>query len=515
MDQPELLEGNSLEAGLAAGIVCQLLRAAEHGEEYATRQDVAITGRIDETGRLLPVDEAGLRVKVEACLFSPMRILVVPREQEALCNEFLSRSRLSFEPSLSGSRSTSPVSFDVVGASSLEDIFNNRLLTVVREVRLHRRLARRIWKRRRPVAALSLLGMAILIARLAYGPLDKNPTQGRFVGNMLIVENRHGEKLREIPVGEHAVLNANTVTDGGQSKHLDVFSDVDSDGVNDIIWAQAREKGAGDRYEVVCWSSREDRELWRTPIDIHLQFPEKPSGNDAFYTVLQMAAGDFDNDGVPEVIVSARSTFFAHIVLELNGRDGTIKGTYVHIGQLLSLETADLDGDGITEILVCGINNAYEQACLAVLDPRHLGGHGPLTDRYRLDSIPPARHRAYFLIPRTLVGEAYHGLSKSNKATDVVARDNVRRRVSVQILDVSELPNNCSQVTQATYFLFLDRTLTPTEMETGDDYDILSRRLAEEGKIPFRPDLNQTYMKQYMNSLLYWTGAAWKRTAGN
>ena len=78
-----------MEGGMAAGIVCRLLRALEHKEEYAVADNVAITGRIDESGRLLPVDEAGLRVKVEACVYSPVGVLVVPKEQEDICRKFL------------------------------------------------------------------------------------------------------------------------------------------------------------------------------------------------------------------------------------------------------------------------------------------------------------------------------------------------------------------------------------------------------------------------------------------
>jgi hypothetical protein len=500
LDRPELLEGESFGLGIAAGAVCGILRLIGHREEFALRPDVALTGCIDAAGNVLPVDEAGLRLKVEACLFSPIRVLVVPAAQVESCTRFLNEHLAGLTKH--GGMSDSGLA--LVGISRLEDVFYNRLLTASRQVPAYRRVWRRLWRMRRVLALALIVLMALVIARLVYGPLDKRPALLEFEGVSLIVRNAHDQVIRRIEVGEGTVVHAH------QTLHrYAVLADVDGDGSNEIFGAVAPIGNGDGEFTVECWSSRGDGPLWRTPVAFPAVFPMHPSGTDIRYYVTQLLADDCDNDGVVEVWVSAISSSFAHIIMKLDGRTGRVLGTYLHPGHLNVISATDLDGDGVKEILAAGVNNAFLTACVLALDPRHPDGVGPVQGNYVPAGVSPARHVRYLLVPRTMVGEAFRDRIRANYAYDIWPIHEGAARVRVSMIDAEFLEKSCFSETSAHYYMDLDSTLTPLSMNMGNDYHVMANTLVREGKIPFDPSNALAYHRAYMGSVRYWDGKGW------
>ena len=500
LDRPELLEGESFGLGIAAGAVCGILRLIGHWEEFALRPDVALTGRIDATGNVMPVDEAGLRLKVEACLFSPVRVLVVPAAQVESCTRFLNEHLADLTKH--GGMSNSGLA--LVGISRLEDVFYNRLLTASRQVPAYRRVWRRLWRMRRVLAAGLIVMMALVIARLVYGPLDKRPAHAEFEGVSLIVKNADDQVIKRIDVGERTVIHAHQ-----DLNRYVVLADVDRDGFNEVFYAVAPRGKDDGEFAVGCWSPAGDQSLWRTPVGSPAVFPLHPSGTDIRYYARQLLVDDCDGDGAVEVWVSGNSSSFAHIILKLEGLSGRVVGTYLHPGHLSSMEATDLDGDGAKEILASGVNNAFLSACVLALDPRHPEGVGPVQGSYVPAGVSPARHVCYLLIPRTMVGEAFQDRQRANYAWDVWPIHERTARVRVSMIDVDFLEKSCFSQTAAHFYLDLDSTLTPLSMNMGNDYHVLANALVREGKIPFDPSNDLAYHRAYMASVRYWDGKGW------
>jgi transcriptional regulator with XRE-family HTH domain len=79
---------------------------------------------------------------------------------------------------------------------------------------------------------------------------------------------------------------------------------------------------------------------------------------------------------------------------------GKLVSEYWHSGHLLTVTRADLDGDGIEEILLGGVNNGYRQATMIVFDPREISGASAQPDRQIL-GFPPGTEKAVVLFPKT------------------------------------------------------------------------------------------------------------------
>ena len=220
-----------------------------------------------------------------------------------------------------------------------------------------------------------------------------------------------------------------------------------------------------------------------------------------------LAVGDFDADGKPEVFVQANHDYFPSLVLKLNAIDGVELGHYVHIGALLQMKFADLDGDGISEIVLCGVNNAYRQACLVVLDSRFIGGHSPLKGDYELAGYPPGLERAYVLIPKTVVGKVFQYETKFNTARWlVIEKDSRRFHVVIREEFVEKTTfYNLDGVELSYYFNF---GLAPESIGTTDVYDLMAEKLFADGRIPTLP--NYEYFESHKKTLLYWDGEAWQ-----
>jgi hypothetical protein len=487
--------GKSLEAGLASVLFTEMLRLHQYREEYALRGDVAITGRIDDHGNLLPVDEEGLKLKIEACTFSWIRFLVVPKEQEQFCRAYaaeIARSIPNPQSSISETHIPHPLSvIHIVGISSLSDLFYDRRLTDSWRVPMVKQAAKRVWNRRRPIGISIIVLLLAVIGKMAYGPLDRNPVKASLEGEVLVIENIFGEVLEKTIVGRVSRDYLRQVA----------FADVTGDGRNEIIWAQNFISGHSQLGEVYCRELESETFLWKSKLNRKLVFPDNPVQNED-YTARQVLTGDFDVDGRMEVYVATVHTEYPSFLLKLDARNGVELGLYLNAGAIQVVVPWDVDDDGLTELLIGGISNAWRAGFLAVLDPRFISGHSPVPEHYRVDSIEPGFERNYMTFPRTIVSEAFPDQVPWGRVDDIfISQSNKSVRLSV-----SEPTMNGDY--NAIVYPSFSFDFRPAGMQTGDDFDLLAQSLYARGLIKCKPD--KAYLDNYMRQIAYWDGETWQ-----
>jgi hypothetical protein len=339
-------------------------------------------------------------------------------------------------------------------------------------------------------------------------PLDKNSVAGEFAGESLLIKNKSGELVDNISVGPATVRRANSVGYHNELHGLYyvTFFDVDGDSINEVFWVQWDDEKTKQSGKICCKSVLEDTLRWSISLRRVLDFPRKPDAKSDNFHPNQIAAGDFDGDGKGELFVNCTHDFFPALVMKLEAKTGKELGHYVHVGHLPSMKLADLDHDGITEVLLCGVNNAFRQACLVVLDPRFISGHSPLAGDYVLANHPPGLEKAYILIPETIVGEAFSEDSKNNHAIAIFLQP-ASQNFFLIIRDASSRnpPLNTKQVMLYGYFGF---DLRIQSFGTHDDYDLMAEKLFRDGRISRVPDY--AYFEEYKKTMLYWDGAGWQ-----
>ena len=102
----------------------------------------------------------------------------------------------------------------------------------------------------------------------------------------------------------------------------------------------------------------------------------------------------------PRILVSSNHYLHNPNQIAMLSPAGKLVSEYWHSGHLLTVSRADLDGDGIEEILLGGVNNGYRQATVVVFDPREISGASAQPGRQIL-GFPPGTEKAVVLFPKT------------------------------------------------------------------------------------------------------------------
>lgn len=331
-------------------------------------------------------------------------------------------------------------------------------------------------------------------------PEDLNPTHVKFAGELMIILNQWGDTLDTELVGAKYAQGQESDNATGNPR-LIRFYDVDGDGIDEIIWGQTGWEKSGFYAVVYCKSIKEDRLLWADTLSKKLHF-SNISVEEEKFTCFKILVGDFDADGQAEVITVAKHDFFPTLIRKTDGIDGSIVSEYINIGGVEDIVAKDLDGDGRSEIIVCGINNAYKMASLFVLDPRMITGHSPLTERYELQDIESGREIFYLLIPKTRVGESGTTSTGWNKAASISSFNDNRKIFRVCMADLIAEG-------EAGYSIYFDYDFVPRNYETGDLFDLVAKRFYEGKKIPSLPD--SAFWADYSKKIGYWDGDEWQQ----
>ncbi|MBX2990101.1 MAG: hypothetical protein KF749_02925 [Bacteroidetes bacterium] len=490
-DEHAMHEGLSANLGIAALTCCEILRSSMQREYYRIRPTVALTGAIDEKGYVQEVKSATLPEKVKAAFFSWIEFLVLPKLQLAAAEEALCSLTEKYPHR----------TLTLVGVTDLREVFFDRRLSDLVRVPIHKHAARRLWKWRFPIAAAAFLFLVVAFWRLWYGPLDKNPVGFEFKGGMLFIKNKQGQTVDEIWVGE-TIVKGSKDDDLRRPRTVFVgFADVDHNGVSEVIWV-----ASVFPTRIDCKSIGTKTPLWSKVMEKTLHFPHNTDVKGKELVPNALIAGDFDNDGSYEVIISGRlSPFFPGIVMKLDAATGKELAHYVHIGHLVDILPWDLDGDGITEILLCGTNNALRSACVVVLDPRFMSGHSPLTAEYQVDGYDAGTERSYIRIPRTVVGEVFGLRNKYNWARRIFYEDSSTFVLRLEDADIDG--ERQEDRLSPSLWAYFKTDLTVTGIGTGDDFDLVYEDLMEKGRIR-RLDRG-LYMSEYQKSIRYWDGETW------
>jgi len=114
---------------------------------------------------------------------------------------------------------------------------------------------------------------------------------------------------------------------------------------------------------------------------------------------------------------------------------GRLVSEYWHSGHLLSVVHTDLNGDGVEEILLAGVNNGYRQATMVIFDPRYVSGASSQPGR-QIFGFPTGTEKTIVLFPKTCLAKN----APYNRAIDL--RVTVGGRIMLVVAEgVSESEN--------------------------------------------------------------------------
>jgi hypothetical protein len=331
----------------------------------------------------------------------------------------------------------------------------------------------------------------LIIVRLMYGPVDQRPASFTFLDNFIEIKNSDGYILKRLLHRDRTgvyITGEAELFDINKDSYREIIYDYQSDGLNN------------GNPVLRAWTSSGDSLLWQSEINLNYRYPRQLIPDFTNLRVIEIDIGQ-SADG-PRVVVIARSTqYFQGVLLIYDAESGELVSEYVNAGIITDLIVTDRNGDGISEILIVGINNAYWSSFIAEINIDEGQGYSPATADYIPEGIQKANETLYVLLPKSLVGEYLTPIDKYNFARAV--RYDPQRMEYLAIVQEGRRYFDGDLFGVDVLFHF-DHSLKPTGIGTSDAYDVAARDFYRERKIPFEPDFD--YFESLQDSILYWNG---------
>ena len=249
-------------------------------------------------------------------------------------------------------------------------------------------------------ATALLLVCASIFVGLYFGGNRKGPpSRFRLDSKVLTVTDDRGRELWRWTFPDE--FRPGTTPESLRSERRASFGDVDGDGRIEMLFVYdpvSRDKAGTTLF---CFSEKGEVK-WRFTPGGTVRTPG-PVFDLPYVTERLVVLRQAGRPGQAVLVTSHHITFYPNQVALLSG-DGRLVGEYWHSGHLSKMDAADLDGDGIQEVLLAGVNNGYKAATLVVLDPREIAGASAEEDaQYQIQGFGPAKEKARILFPRTCI----------------------------------------------------------------------------------------------------------------
>ncbi len=385
--------GRSLEAPLALLAAGGLVNGYYGRPLVLFPNSTAVTGGVDGEGRILPVDKDGLKAKLHAAFFSPLRRVVVPwpNLQEAV--SVIEKLRIS-HPNRR---------LDLQSADTLEALWNDRNVAEAGRVTTAVRLTAGLRRNRNRIAWSAAWAGILLTSALLLLPLlwrDRNPASIDVSGSVLVARSAGGRELWKYDFG--VPLTRNRYADPSLRVRV---TDADGDGRREVLFGVYESTDLGALNGSIFLFSADGDVRLRLKTGRAMKFGG--ALYEDHYRVAFADAVDLDGDGVKEIVSISFHYPDYPCCVNVWSLSGEKLGEYWHSGQLEKAEYIDADGDGVRELFLAGQNNEYRCAVLAVLKPPRLTGASPQTPagHYRAEGLETGGEMQYVRFPKSVLSE--------------------------------------------------------------------------------------------------------------
>jgi hypothetical protein len=365
------------------------------------------------------------------------------------------------------------------------------------------------WVRIHPVrfataSAFSLAALALLTITLTRGTKDTNPMYAEVKNAVLRVYNKEGEVLWSKPVPRIPDGSTRFGFNSPYNTRFVTVDDIDGNGRNVVLVTGLT---VASQYGIDSLFCFEDSGKLRWKI-----------GAGKFATFGKKGVGLFTEAGfVSHVVVKSSErpprlftlvsdiAFSPAKLIEIDTQTGRELHAYHHRGGLSVLLQMDIDNDGKQELVVAGVNDGYDRACISILEPDKIDGHAPVpSELLPLENMVPAKEKYYVLLPVSDLGRT-RGHTLYNSVGHAQNPEDNLLIVSAQEPGATD---STTGVSPAVVYVFGESMKVVNV--TGDDnfLKIYQKYFPHEQNIK----LNLAYWNALRDSVLYWDGEKFVHT---
>jgi hypothetical protein len=217
------------------------------------------------------------------------------------------------------------------------------------------------------IAVVLLAGVLLTAFLVGRG---NRPSGIRIGENVLTVLDAR-ERVLWTKTFDHSLLPGESLSGAGQFRRRFWIGDLRGDGRTEVLFVDAPWTHGERSHVLICYSDRGE-ELWSfTP---GKSVATTTASFAPPFTVLRFLVSPMGRGRPNSIVVSSAHFLQYPTQVALLSSNGQLEREYWHAGRFTELGIADLDGDGVNEIYLGGVNNARHQATLVVLDPDKFSG---------------------------------------------------------------------------------------------------------------------------------------------
>jgi len=353
----------------------------------------------------------------------------------------------------------------------------------------------------RVFAGSSMAALFVVLAILFLRPasVDRNPTYAKISNYKLYVYNKDADVLWTKPaIGFPDITHEQILGLPVEEKRMLALWDMDGDGTNEVLLSGAAVSGPYPRDSLFCFNGNGELR-WRVGIGPMMSFGiQKPTSLGVifdFVTLRKTPSAKVQLFVLAHDIVLSPTKLF-----ELDPVTGKELHSYYNRGQSQTLYHMDVKKDGNEELLLGGVNDGYNRAYLAVLDPSEIDGYGPVPAQHVPRTGRKATEMYYILFPRASIAEKY-GLTSYDNLVQMM----MSSQGKLQAVVSEPLRPEFSDLTATIQVIY---TFSPSmeieDIAPGDGFLRMHDWLLKTGKI--KGKTLQESLGELKDQALYWDG---------
>lgn len=494
--------GRSLGLGFSAALLAAQSRTAI-GKQYSfVAGDAVLTGMVDPSGLVRPLDGEHIREKVATLFFSPYKRLVLPKENETVAEE----ARGALAEKYPTRR------LDILPIRHLWDSVQHRQVIEVRQYSMKQRITRRIKHHQTQIAVGSLALVVVMVVGylLLIKDWDRNPYQITLYGNDYQIRNKNGGVLwtqpyqpPERPRREREEV-LSTFSEPYAKQY--VITDLDGDGLNEVILGRTNSK-VGFSDSVYCFNA-DGTIRWSTPVGKPVVTTENRYTTQP-YGVHRILAGEIDSTGKKRIAIIANMDFYPCFVYLLDV-NGNILGEYLHLGSLSDMCFVNGVGKSKKNIVATGTHNGFHSGVVIMFDPDFISGACPQEESRRLvePQLSGGTEMMYLKLPKSYVYHFYRGKER-NPIAHILTNSDSTFQVNLYEATIQSAyqPDRLEGIPLR---YDIDFNMRVRVVASSTQYDTLYQHGYKSGLIP--EPLTTDYFDHLISNVEYWDGEKFVKT---
>jgi len=483
--------GNSLGAALTIKYIEELLNLYNPTVLIKACQGLAITGGLNEKGRILPIGEKAIRQKVKLVFYSEVNQLVVPKEDETFAKTELEKLKGLYPDR----------KLKIVAVEDLEDLLNRRNLVNIKKRNFLQRTRKYVVTNK-----LNTFIIVILILWVMYYLVlnfDNNPSYVVLDGMKAYIKNKYGNIIWSIsyPIPEDYKKNALKAIN-----YLFKIVDIDNDGDNEIIYILPEKPDVTNKelIENIKCFDKNKKELWSYTFSDTV-FSEREDLTPLYNSRL---IDTITFKGKKIIFCYANNIpSFSSAVFGLELRNGKrIEETLWSSGHIRGAFFRDINKNNTADLVLSGLDNGYEDAIIIGLELENINGCRLTTKKYLIKNKKLINPIFYIRIPKCDYENMMGFRFPYVREYDLRYREE-DKKIILGLFSFTNKSITSDRI--MTHTLEIDTTFKVSEVIIDDEFRVFRDSLVAQGKLRQPYTDTREYKELLKSNILYWINGKW------